>query len=301
MVYANKPGQELLEQNPDFIWKRMKARGLKIPIGSNKWETALNLNGEPRNYILSTSDIFREGKSIGVVLIFHDISSRKELEEDIRRANKGLSTLNQIIRHDMKNDLTALWGYLELLDVTDLDERQRELVRKMVERARSADDHLTFAKDNQSVGVVTTKWQDVQFIIEDAVKQVDLNGIWAEINLTGIRILADPMLSNVFYCLADNTVRHGGKAKKISVRGEDTDTGLSIIWEDDGVGVPSEEKQLIFNQGFGQNTGQGLFLVREILSMTGFTISEEGEPGVGASFVIRIPSGWYTWSKPKTS
>lgn len=301
VVYANQPGQELLEQNSDFIWGRMRARGLKIPAGSNKWETALNLNGAPRNYILSTSDIFREGKPIGAVLIFHDISSRKGLEEDLRRANRGLSTLNQIIRHDMKNDLTALWGYLELLRSTDLSEKQRELVRKMTERARSADDHLTFAKYNQSSGVMTTKWHEVQTIVKDAMEQAGINDIRAEVNLDGIRVLADPMLSNVFYCLADNTLRHGSGAKEISVRGENTETGLSIVWEDDGVGVQLEDKQLIFNQGFGQNTGQGLFLAREILSMTGFTISEEGRPGFGARFVIRIPSGWYTWTRPVAS
>jgi len=93
-------------------------------------------------------------------------------------------------------------------------------------------------------------------------------------------------------------VRHGDKATRVAVHAENTMTGLSIIWEDDGVGVPPENKQLIFSRGFGDNTGFGLYIAQEILSMTGFSISEEGEPGKGARFVIRVPSGWFTWKKP---
>jgi len=213
----------------------------------------------------------------------------------------GLNTLNQIVRHDIKNDLTALGGYLDLLEATELNARQKELIGKMAERAHSADDHLIFAKEKQSIGAVTTAWQDVQATIDNAVSHVDLKGIIVDSRLHNVKLLADPMLPNVFFCLADNTVRHGGRAQNIIIRGEETKTGLSIIWEDDGVGVPSEEKEIIFNRGVGHNTGEGLFLVREILSMTGFSISEEGKPGAGARFVIRVPSGWYTWVRPSTS
>jgi len=48
-----------------------------------------------------------------------------------------------------------------------------------------------------------------------------------------------------------------------------------------GEGVPTYEKEKIFKRGFGKNTGMGLFLAREIPSITGITIHETGDPGKG--------------------
>ena len=69
-----------------------------------------------------------------------------------------------------------------------------------------------------------------------------------------------------------------------------------IICEDDGVGIPAEEKVLIFQRGFGRNTGMGLFLPAEILSIPGITITGTGEPGNGARFEIAVPKG--EWRNP---
>lgn len=297
IVYINGPGKKILDQNSEYLAKRLEARGLKVPAGSNRWETAMVIDGNARHYILSTSDIYREGKPVGLVLVFHDISNRKALEEDLRRVNRSMGTLNQILRHDLRNDLTATWGYLELLEETDLNQRQKHLVGKLMERVRSADDHLEFASAQRVAGSATA-WQEVQTTIGKVLGKVDMGGISVDSHMQGIRLLADPLLENVFHTLADNTVRHGKHATRVAVRGENTETGLSIIWEDDGIGVPEEMKQRIFDKGYGDNTGLGLYLAREILSTTGFTIAEEGEPGKGARFVIRVPSGWFTWKEP---
>jgi signal transduction histidine kinase len=66
-------------------------------------------------------------------------------------------------------------------------------------------------------------------------------------------------------------------------------TGLVISVADNGVGVPLEDKPHVFERGFGKNTGLGLFLSREILSITGISISETGVPGKGATFEIAVP------------
>ncbi|MCX6699857.1 MAG: ATP-binding protein [Methanomicrobiales archaeon] len=64
-----------------------------------------------------------------------------------------------------------------------------------------------------------------------------------------------------------------------------------IVCEDDGVGVQADEKERIFERGFGKNTGLGLALSREILDITGITIREVGEPGKGARFEMVVPKG----------
>lgn len=58
---------------------------------------------------------------------------------------------------------------------------------------------------------------------------------------------------------------------------------------DDGTGIAPEEKTRIFDQNYGKNTGNGLFLIREILSITEITIEETGVYGKGVRFVMIIP------------
>ena len=57
--------------------------------------------------------------------------------------------------------------------------------------------------------------------------------------------------------------------------------------------VAALTKKHLFKRGYGKNTGFGLFLIREILSITGITIDENGEPGKGARFEITVPNGTY--------
>jgi signal transduction histidine kinase len=75
---------------------------------------------------------------------------------------------------------------------------------------------------------------------------------------------------------------------------------LVLICEDDGVGVVADEKERIFERDFGKNTGLGLFLSREILSITGISIVETGEPGTGARFEITVPKGMYRFTSTST-
>ena len=65
----------------------------------------------------------------------------------------------------------------------------------------------------------------------------------------------------------------------------------TIIIEDNGIGIPSGKKEMIFTRKEYHDTGLGLFLSREILAMTGITIRENGIPGHGARFEIRVPKG----------
>lgn len=63
--------------------------------------------------------------------------------------------------------------------------------------------------------------------------------------------------------------------------------------EDNGVGVSTEDKPKIFQRGYGKHTGFGLFLTKEILTITGVTIQETGKPGQGARFELIVPSGGF--------
>ena len=80
---------------------------------------------------------------------------------------------------------------------------------------------------------------------------------------------------------------------RIRIRPEESDRGISIVYEDDGIGIPHAEKEKLFERGFGRQTGFGLFLAREILAITDLSIRETGEPGKGVRFLIEVPPGFY--------
>jgi len=122
------------------------------------------------------------------------------------------------------------------------------------------------------------------------MSQTDLGGIVMVNEVRDRSVLADTMLPKVFHNLLDNTIRHGEKVGTVHIYIEDTEGGANIIWEDDGVGIPVDEKEKIFLKGYGKNTGQGLFLTKDILNMTGIDIIENGTPGEGARFVLIVPS-----------
>lgn len=98
----------------------------------------------------------------------------------------------------------------------------------------------------------------------------------------------------MFYNLIDNSLRHGGNGlTRIGVFATETSDGLTVLYEDDGEGIPPEQKEKLFTRGSGKTGGMGLFLVREILGITGISLSETGTAGNGARFEIRVPDGAY--------
>ena len=100
------------------------------------------------------------------------------------------------------------------------------------------------------------------------------------------------MLERVFYNLLDNAIRYGGKQlTAVTVTSYFDGTALVVAVEDDGVGIPAEDQERLFEQGFGKHTGLGLFLSREILMLTDIAIDQTNPPGKGARFEIRIPPG----------
>ena len=110
------------------------------------------------------------------------------------------------------------------------------------------------------------------------------------VDLDEIEVYADPLFEKVLYTLIDNTLRHGESATQIQLSCRLTGTGdLVLQYEDNGIGIRDGDKERIFERGFGKNTGFGLFLAREILAITGITIAETGEPGMGARFEITVP------------
>jgi PAS domain S-box-containing protein len=235
-----------------------------------------------------------KGDVLGVEGILHDITDRKKAEDALRQVNRQLSLLSGITRHDILNKITVILGYLSLAETMSTDPVLGDYFRKMNSATIAIKSQIEFTRIYQDLGTIEPQWQDLERILSHLYvpPTISLNS-----DIQGIEFYADTMLEKVFFNLLDNSIRHGQHVTEIGVSSNQSGEGLTILWEDNGVGVAAEEKEKIFERGFGKNTGLGLFLVRDILSLTGITIKETGAEGTGARFEIYVPPGVFRFSR----
>jgi signal transduction histidine kinase len=142
------------------------------------------------------------------------------------------------------------------------------------------------------MGVKPPLWQEPEILVEKAHAALPFGKVRLVMDLPTIEVFADPLLEKVFYNLLDNSIRYGGAIMTmVRVSSRKDQESLILIIEDDGVGIPDEDRVRLFERGFGKHTGLGLFLVKEVLSITGLAIRETGLPGKGARFEITVPAG----------
>ncbi|MDN7023423.1 PAS domain S-box protein [Methanoculleus sp. FWC-SCC1] len=235
----------------------------------------------------------QDGQVDAVVSTVIDITERKRAEEVLRQINRKLNLLNSVTRHDVHNQLTILLGYLDISREHSTDPLLLDYITKMEGAAKTIHRQIAFTTDYQDIGVQFPTWQNLQETFECALASLDAGRVQVSIRLDDLEIFADPLLEKVFYNLLDNALRHGDQVSRIRVYTRIDDDGLTIICEDDGNGLPADKKDSIFKRGFGNNTGYGLFLAREILSITDLFIKETGTPGAGARFEMYVPNGSY--------
>lgn len=222
-----------------------------------------------------------------------EILERVRAEAALQLAIKKLNMLSSITRHDILNQVMGLRTYLEL-SREDLEGTPfAEYVEKEDQAAEAIQHQIEFTKVYQEIGVNAPKWQDVSAMIDAAAQQLDLSGITMQNEVADVEIFVDQLLEKVFYNLIENSLRHGGHVTRMRFSVEKTGDVLLLVFTDDGVGITAEDKQKLFQKGFGKHTGLGLFLSQEILSITCIRITENGEPGKGVRFEISVPQGQF--------
>lgn len=223
----------------------------------------------------------------------NDIAERRKVEAALGTANQKLNLLSQITRHDISNRVFALLVDIDLAKEHAEDVRLKDALEKLELTSLSIQDQIAFTKDYQEIGAQAPMWHKVAPMVKQAAEQLDHPGVEIDASLGNTEIFADAMIRKVFYNLIDNALRHGDHATMIVFSARETSDGLLIICEDNGVGVPPQDKERIFAKGFGRDSGLGLFLIREILSITKISIHETGDYGKGARFEMLIPKGDY--------
>lgn len=257
----------------------------------------IDVSGERKFFSCLAGPLYNKvGEIIGAIESIRDITSHKLNEEALLIANKKLNLLSSITRHDILNKIMITKAHLFLLDDTNLTSEQIESTSAIKRSMIEIEHFVSFTKTYQELGLHVPIWQDVGETCNRVIKDINVGSIIILNNVFGISILADPLFEKVCYNIIENAIRHGENLSEISISGVEQNGKLTLIFEDNGIGISTENKEIIFERGFGKNTGYGLFLTREILSISDISIIESGQPGFGCRFEILVPKGKFRFN-----
>lgn len=242
---------------------------------------------------VNTHVVELQGKRI-MVSVVRDITERKQAELALLQANKKFNLLSDITRHDINNQISAIVMFLYIADEGVADPIIHEHLKKIEQAIQQIQKQISFMSEYETIGITAPAWHGIRSLADKAAQQTTLGNVVVKNEVpAGRELYADPLIARVFFNLVDNAVRYGQKITTIRFFVEKRNGDHVVVCEDDGVGILTEEKEKIFDRMVGKNNGFGLALARELLDITGITISETGEPGKGARFEMTVPGGAY--------
>jgi PAS domain S-box-containing protein len=270
----------------DSVIDRIIKKGGYVGEMKSKKKSGEDIFVQISAYFLKPEDSTKSCIYISLV----DVTERERIKEALASANMKLNILSSITRHDILNEVTVAIGYLDMINEVSPEEKE-DFIKKTYTAVEGIRRQAEFTRDYQDMGLSSPLWQNTGRVAKEYLaSNGGYGGIDVKIDADSVEIFADPMLPKVFANIMSNSLVHGEKVSKITIFSSKDDSGnLIITIEDNGVGISAEKKKSLFKPGIGRNHGFGLYLVKEILSITGIGISETGKEGEGAKFVITVP------------
>jgi PAS domain S-box-containing protein len=255
-----------------------------------------------------------QGRTVGVVLVFRDITGRRESEEQLRSLNRELRQTNQDLQqfsyaasHDLKEPLRTVTNYLQLI-------RSRYLGRQLdAEAAKLFDVAVAGAKRMHALVEALLEYSRSGEVGETALEPVPadkvvgdaISNLQSSISETGADVVLGPLpvvranplhLTQVFENLIGNALKYRSEQPpRISVSAVESAKEWVFSVADNGIGIPREyQAQIfgIFKRLHGDEypgTGIGLATCKKIVDRLGGTIWVESEPGKGSCFSFTLP------------
>jgi PAS domain S-box-containing protein len=241
------------------------------------------------------------GTMVGARGTFQDVTERVEYEHRLQRQRDDLDVLNQMVRHDIRNDLQVVTAHAETLR-PEVDGDDAERVEKILSHAGNAIELTRSARDLAEVMRQTDPDLEpvpLRTVLESELEEVRETRPDATVTTEGtvpaVTVRAGEMLSSVFRNLLKNAVQHNDTDDpEVTVSATTGDGTVEVAVADNGPGVPDERKEEIFGQGEkgleSSGTGIGLYLVRTLVERYGGDVRVEDNDPEGSVFVVRLPT-----------
>ncbi|MFW5927851.1 MAG: ATP-binding protein [Thermoplasmatota archaeon] len=194
--------------------------------------------------------------------IIMDITYRKKVEE--RR-----EVLHSVLRHDVMNKIQVARGYLDLMKEDMKKEDYTEKVERALRKSEEIIDKVKtlnkIDKSGKEKMLLKNVFDQVISEYQEMLKDRDID---LKLSKIDEKVQAGPLLNTVFSNLIENALKHS-MCDRIVLDTERKEDECIISIEDDGEGIPDDEKENVFDKGYhkGESSGSGLglYLVNEII------------------------------------
>jgi signal transduction histidine kinase len=243
----------------------------------------------------------RVSREAGVVITIRDITEE-------RRLNRARRDLIANVSHELKTPLTAVKGFLELIEDEHMDPARRkefvglmELEVKRLERLIA--EQLELARIDAGALPLDRGPHDLAAIAEDVAASrrhlADLGGVDLVASIPPNPVMADvdpARVEQILLILLDNAIKHTPQGGKITVGvGVERDTATLTV-RDTGAGIAPEAQPFIFDRFYqadqsreGPGLGLGLAIARGLTEAHGGSVDVRSAMGVGSVFIVRLP------------
>ncbi|MFW5937466.1 MAG: ATP-binding protein [Halanaeroarchaeum sp.] len=256
---------------------------------------------DTRYFQVSTTPFVSGGTETGRVVILSDVTERERYRRDLERKTEQLQLLNRIVRHDIRNEMSVVIGWGEVLEesvdpegedaldrllgaanhVVDLTDRTREFIQALDEDDRP---------EMQNVGLCDLLHTEIE---KQRTAHPDAE-IAIEADCEDVTVRANEMLASVFRNLVGNAIENVDRDPAvIDVSVEKEEASAVVRVADNGPGIPDEHKDRIFQMGEkgpqSSGSGIGLYLVKTLVDGFGGSVRVEDNDPRGSVFVVTLP------------
>ncbi len=243
----------------------------------------------------------RQGKPLGVILSFSDLTEVKRLQEqmELRERLTALGEMSAGIAHELRNPMAVIAGYLKLLS-RKADDGQKKILGDISDEIngmnRIIGDLLMFARP-AALNRVSVDMQELLEGCLASVLQARGGGpaITTKTSLYRGPIAADEGLLKQSFCnIIQNAVEAMPDGGELGIESRTAGREVVVSIRDAGSGIPADKLKKIFLPFFttkDKGTGLGLALAHKIILSHGGRIEVESEEGKGSVFIVSLPNG----------
>ena len=295
-------------------WREVELSIIKHRSTVHIEESVSYFEGEPYVFETIKTPLVQNDKVIGLIGLARDITSRKEMEKELRAASLAKTAFIANMSHEIRTPMNSVVGFSELALENEMPPKIRSYLQKIIENANWLLQIINDILDVSKIESGKMELEEIPFDLDDIMAQCQ-SIILPKAMEKGIKLhfykepfkdnkllMGDPVrMRQIITNILSNAVKftNSGVIKVTSAIKEETDISKTLFYEitDTGIGMSPEQLDRIF-EPFTQadvsitrkygGTGLGLAIVKNLLDMMGSQLFIESTPGEGSKFSFQL-------------